>query len=327
MTTSAPNGFSTHARFALVAACLAVHAATGASALAQEPTTRPRQDIQGAAPGFKESTKLNAQLSFDASFRFRGDLKDRPGEVSIFRGGGALTLTAPVLERNRLSVTMGTEQSYYDFSGSTVFMPGGGRPWRHIQSYTVGANFSTQWSEKFSTFLLGSVDFSGEKSAAFSNGFTGGGGGGFIVKLTETFDLGAGVVVRSRLGGGVTVFPIVGIDWRITPQWRLSNENQPGLYLSYTPNERWRFSLGARYDRREFRLEDDNFVPDGIGRDEQVPVTFGVDYSPEPTITFQLRVGAMVYQNLQVRDQNRNKLVDTGVDPALFISGGLVLRF
>ena len=222
---------------------------------------------------------------------------------------------------------MGTEQSYYDFSGSTVFVPGGGRPWRHIQSYSVGANFSTQWSEKFSTFLLGTVDFSGEKSAAFSNGFTGGGGGGFIIKLTDNFDLGGGVVVRSRLGGGVTVFPIVGIDWRITPQWRLSNENQPGLYLSYTPNERWRFSLGARYDRREFRLEDDNLVPKGIGRDEQVPVTFGVDYSPEPTITFQLRVGAMVYQNLQVRDQNRNKLVDTGVDPALFISGGLVLRF
>ena len=327
MTTFAPNGLARTSRRLIACACVALHAAFGAAALAQEPTTRPRQDLQGTAPGFKETAKLNAVLTFDASFRFRGDLKDRPGEVSVSRGGGSLTLTAPVMERNRLSVTMGTEQSYYDFSGSTVFVPGSGRPWRHIQSYSVGANFSTQWSEKFSTFLLGTIDFSGEKAAAFNNGFTGGGGGGFIIKLTDNFDLGGGVVVRSRLGGGATVFPIIGIDWRITPQWRLSNENQPGLYLSYTPNERWRFSVGARYDRREFRLEDDNFVPKGIGRDEQVPVTFGVDYSPEPTITFQLRVGAMVYQNLQVRDQNRNKLVDTGVDPALFLSGGLVLKF
>ena len=327
MTIFAPNGFASPSRRSAALACFALHAALGTAALAQEPTTRPRQDLQGNAPGFKESAKLNAQLTFDASFRFRGDLKDRPGEVSIFRGGGSLTLTAPVLERNRLSVTMGTEQSYYDFSGSTVFVPGAGRPWRHIQSYSVGANFSTQWSEKFSTFLLGTVDFSGEKAAAFNNGFSGGGGGGFFIKLTDNFDLGGGVVVRSRLGGGATVFPIIGIDWRITPQWRLSNENQPGLYLSYTPNERWRFSLGARYDRREFRLENDNFVSRGIGRDEQMPVTFGVDYSPEPTITFQLRVGAMVYQNLQVRDQNRNKLVDTGVDPGLFLSGGLVLKF
>ncbi|MBN8596230.1 MAG: TonB-dependent receptor [Planctomycetes bacterium] len=307
---------------------LAAAGGVAATALGQEPTTRPRQDIQGAAPGFDErDRRLTAVLDVSANYRFRGDLDNNAGSVGIFRTGMGVTITAPVPPRNRLSVTLGTEQSYYDFSSSAMLVAGGGQPWDHIQSYTAGANFATQWSETVSSLLIGNINFAGEGSAAFGDGFTGGGGAALILKLSEGFDLTGGVYVRSRLGGGVYVFPIVGIDWRINKQWRLSNENQPGLYLSYEIDEHWRLSVGARYDYQEFRLENDGVVPDGIGSDERVPATFGVDWTPTPNITVQARVGAMLYQKLKVRNSSRDTLGESDVDPGLYLSGGLVLRF
>lgn len=300
----------------------------GTFALAQEPSTRPRQDIQGAAPGFeKEDTKWHAQLDLSASYRMRGDLSDTTGDVGILRTGMGLTMTGPVMTRNRLSVTLGSEQAWYDFSGSALLVNGDLQPWRHIQSYTIGANFATQWTETISTLAIGSINFAGENSAVFENGFTGGGGGAFIIKCSDTFDLTAGVFVRSKLGGGVYVFPFVGIDWRITAQWRLSSENTPGLYLSYAMNEQWRFILGGRYDYSEFRLDNSGVVPNGIGSDERVPVTFGVDWTPLPNLTVQGRIGAMVYEKLQERNSQRDVLGSSTVNPALYFSGGLVLKF
>jgi len=307
---------------------LAVAGGLASSAFGQEPTTRPRQDIQGASPGFDERDKrLTAVLDVSASYRFRGDLDNDSGSVGIFRTGAGVTVTAPIQPRHRLSVTMGTEQSYYDFSSSAMLIAGDPEPWDHIQSYTVGANFATQWTETISSLLIGSINFAGEGSAAFSDGFTGGGGAALILKLSEGFDLTGGVFVRSKLGGGVYVFPIIGIDWRINKQWRLSNENQPGLYLSYEIDEHWRLSVGARYDSQEFRLENDNVVPNGIGSDERIPATFGVDWTPAPNITVQARVGALVYQKLKLRNSQRDTLGQSDVDPGLYISGGLVLRF
>lgn len=301
-------------------------AASRAPAQEFEPSSRVRQDIQGGAPG-QAPQRWGALLDVSSTFRLRGDLDDNRGEVGIYRIGAGVSVSGPVLERGRLSITGGTEQSYYDFARDTSLITGGGRPWRHIQSYTLGANLSYQFSETVSGFVLGSIEFAGEDSAAWNDGFMGGGGGGLFFKVTDDLDLGAGVIVRSRLGGGTRVFPIVGIDWRFAPNWRLSNENQPGLYLSYRPNETWRFSAGARYDSSEFRLEEDNFVPSGIGRDSRVPVTIGVDWSPIPTLIVQGRIGAMVYQELQLRDRDRNELASTNVDPNLFVSIGLVLRF
>lgn len=208
-----------------------------------------------------------------------------------------------------------------------MLVAGDPQPWRHIQFYTAGINFATQWSETLSSLIIGSFSFTGEGPAAFTNGFTGGGGAALILKVAEGLDLTGGVFVRSRLGGGVYVFPIVGIEWQINKQWRLSNENQPGLYLSYAPNDEWRFSAGARYDFSEFRLENDNFVPDGIGSDERVPVTFGVDWTPRPNITVQARVGAMVFEKLKLRNAQRDTLGQSDVDPGLYLSAGLVLRF
>lgn len=307
---------------------LAAASGLAGAAYGQEPTTRPRQDIQGARPGFDDrDQKLTAQLDVSASYRFRSDLDNGTGEVGIFRSGMGVTITAPVPPRNRLSVTLGTEQSWYDFSSSALLVPGDTRPWRHIQSYTLGANFATQWTETLSSLLIGNINFAGEGTAAFGDGFTGGGGAALILKLSEGFDLTGGVFVRSRLGGGVYVFPIVGIDWRINKQWRLSNENQPGLYLSYEIDENWRLSAGARYDFSEFRLEQDNFVPNGIGSDERVPVTFGVDWTPTPNVTVQARIGAMVYEKLKLRNSQRDTLGESDVKAGPYISGGLVLRF
>ncbi|MBX3380502.1 MAG: TonB-dependent receptor [Phycisphaeraceae bacterium] len=307
---------------------LAVAGGLAQTAAAQEPTTRPRQDIQGASPGFEERDKrVTAVLDVSANYRFRGDLSNGTGDVGILRTGMGLTVTAPVPPRNRLSVTFGSEQSWYDFSSSALLVAGDPRPWRHIQSYTLGVNFATQWSETLSSLLIGNVNFAGEGSAAFEDGFTGGGGAAMILKLSEGLDLTGGVFVRSRLGGGVYVFPIVGIEWQINKQWRLSNENQPGLYLSYAIDEKWRLSFGARYDFSEFRLENNGVVPNGIGSDERVPVTFGVDWTPTPNVTVQARVGAVVYEKLKLRNSQRDTLGDTTVDPGLYLSGGLVLRF
>ncbi|MBS0186428.1 MAG: TonB-dependent receptor [Planctomycetes bacterium] len=313
-------------RFSVIAVGLA--AGLASVALAQEPTTRPRQDIQGAAPGFDErSPRMTAVLDVSASYKFRSGLDNDTGDLGIFRTGMGLTVTAPVPPMNRLSVTLGSEQSWYDFTSGASLIPGDPQPWNHIQSYTMGVNFATQWTETLSSLIIGNINFAGESSAVFQDGFTGGGGAAVILKLSEGFDLTGGVYVRSRLGGGVYVFPIVGIDWRINKQWRLSNENQPGLYLSYEINENWRLSAGGRYDYSEFRLDNDNFVPNGIGSDERVPVTFGVDWTPAPNITVSARVGAMVFEKLKLRNSDRDTLGESDVNPAMYLSGGLVLRF
>jgi hypothetical protein len=271
----------------------------------------------------KEPWRVSFTLK--GSHAFSADLDGTPGEFAVSRLGADLGLLIPVSEKARLAVGLDWTQSLYDFKDATGFAPGFSEPWSDTFDVGLSAIYSRPLEGAWGMFIGALANSSGEEGADFSDTLTYGGLGGVSYQFSETFTASIGVLAQSRLEDSAMVIPIPGIDWKISEEWRLSSMNKPGLSLFYSPSKEWTFSLGATYEGREFRLNDRDAAPEGVGRDRGVPVLLGAEWSPSRRITVGGFVGAYVYRKLRLEDNGGNELSEFEVDPAP--TAGLNIKF
>jgi len=99
--------------------------------------------------------------------------------------------------------------------------------------------------------------------------------------------------------------------------------------VSRTIDESWSAQAFARYESREFRLDDDGPIPDGVFRDDIVLLGVGTTWAPASSrMTVAFDLGASIYRDMDVLDAGGDEIVDTErVDPAFFLSARLEYRF
>lgn len=320
----------------LVALAAAITApAIGTPTLAGDDLGRRALDaIQPDAADTPQAAETNildrTAVEFRAAAEYTGSADLDTGDVSIARLDTAISTRTTIGDRSALSFRIGSEFSFYDFADVGPFGVGGGMD--SGARYGVGATFSSQIDDEWGYFVGGSVMASPGEGASWGDAITGGGVAGFTYQLTDTLRIGAGVGVSSRLEDDARVIPIPSLEWQINEEWRLATTSRGlgvrGLELSYEANE-WLtlFALGG-WASREYRLDDNGGpAPDGVLRDERIPLYVGATFKAAEKVTIDLGVGGSVWSQFELLDSGGTEIADSDADPALGGWIGATVRF
>lgn len=159
-------------------------------------------------------------------------------------------------------------------------------------------------------FFLGaaSVRSSIERGAEWGEGVTYGLLGIWRYAVSDALGLSIALIGATRLEDSPLVFPVPAIDWRITDRLSLRTERGVTLALDMQGDRRWVAELGAEYDSRDFRLDDDGAAPRGVLRDDRVPVTLGLRYAPNPGLSVRCWLGADAAREYELADEDGETL-------------------
>jgi hypothetical protein len=230
-----------------------------------------------------------------------------------------------------ISLAVGYGFDGYNFSGNTGF--GGQNPWEDIHSLHFSIPLRWKINEQWTGFVSPTIRFTGEKEADFDNALTGGGFAGFSYRYGDRLTIGPGVGVLTQLEDSTRVIPILIINWKITDTLSLNTGRGigatlgPGLTFDWRPSRTWSFSIGGRYERLRFRLDEEGAVPNGVGDDRSFPIFGGITYSFTPMIRIGVLGGVEVGGELRLEDENGNTIINENHDPTGFLGITFSARF
>ena len=259
------------------------------------------------------------------------DLDDAEGAFSVDRWFFSAGVDYGWSRRDSIGISVGVGSSDYEFDEATDF--GGGIPWEKIDGSRVSLTGRFGFGETGSMIIVPSLRQYGEDGASSSDSQTYGLLAAAFWRLSDTLTIGPGLGVFSRLEDSTRVFPILAIDWDISERWNLSTgrglaaSQGPGLTLSYQLNPAWSFGLSGRYEEIEFRLDRDGETPNGIGRDESLPLAFSVRLEPSPKISLAVFMGVELGGTLTLMDEDGREISESDYDPSALFGATFDFRF
>ncbi len=276
----------------------------------------------GPEPGWSTFLRGGYVRQFDADI----DESDSFTADRIFVQGGVTY--APDYRRS-VSFALGYGLDAYDFSGKTGFAAM--RPWENINSYRVSLPVRWGLDKTWTVFVIPTLRFFAESGAELENAIRGGGFAGISYRFGDRLTIGPGIGVMSEIEDSATVFPVVIIKWKITDRLILETGRGlgatlgPGLVLRWDASENWALSIGGRYEKLRFRLNDKGTAPNGIGQDRAFPLFGGVSYSFNRRAQVSLLAGVELGGELRLEDENGDPIAKEDYETAGF--GGITFDF
>jgi hypothetical protein len=292
--------------------------------MAAETGPPPPARFQGPPDGWSAFARGGSVYQFDVNMDGGGSFSAR----RLYVQGG---VTRTWERRHSVSLALGYGHDRYDFSGAAGF--GAPAPWRDVHSVDVSVPVRYGVDRRWTVFAVPSARITAEDGASTGDAATYGALGGATYRVSDRLTIGPGLGVVSQIEDSADVFPILLIDWRITDTVSLTTGRGvgatlgPGLQLVWTPDRQWTLSVGGRYERLRFRLDDSGPAPEGIGEDRAFPLFAGVSYRFNPMIQVSLLGGTELGGELSLEDRDGNLVRKTDHDAAAFIGGALSLRF
>ena len=275
-------------------------------------------------PGWGVSALIRYSHQFDTDL-------DSGGGYRADRATASASLRYAFEQRRTISLAVGYNFDGYDFYGSTGLA--GLRPWKNIHSVRFSVPIRWGLDDRWTLFGVPTIRSTGEEGVNCSDSLNGGGFLGASYYLNENLTIGPGLGILTQIEDDATIFPILLIDWRIMETLSFGTGRGegstlgPGLYLSWQPNRQWTFSLGGRYEKLRFRLDDDGVARRGVGEDRAFPLVAGATYNISPRAQLTLSGGVLFGGRLKLEDQNGNTIDEQDYDPAAFLGASLRCRF
>ncbi len=252
----------------------------------------------------------------------RADLDQLEGRLGLWRAGAGVAATRPLSPELTLGIGTSYEASTYEFSSSTFT---GGEsdpfddPWR-ASVWTSLAKHRPEDRVDWSGGLFANVG--AEDGAALEDALT----YGFTVRLaydySERLTVIGGLVGTTRLEDSFLVFPIGGIDYRFDERFSVGSQGE-GVGATYAFAQNLRTYFNVAFGVRQFRLDDEGLLPEGVLRDDETAATLGLVWSPSRSFTAEL-FGGYAWREVTFLDGAGGGFADD-VDPAPFI--GLRLAY
>jgi hypothetical protein len=262
---------------------------------------------------------------------FKTDLSDTPGRVSVSRAGAGLDVVVPVLKRGQVRLGAETEWSHYSFDGATGLIPGTADPFSNVLSDTLSVAFVYQQTQHWGWLVGGSVSAGGEEHAKFGDSISGGGSAGARYVFSDRLSLTAGATVQTRLEEHTRLLPLVLVDWKATDKLRIAGQVGTGLgsslTIAYTPRPALTLTADAGYEFRQFRLDRNGPLPDGVVRDERIAIGIGAIVRFSAHVSLRAQGGAYVSQTFKTRDSAGNEISNEHSQPAPFAGLQLTVSF
>lgn len=279
-------------------------------------------DSRVALPAWSVSLTPRGQVDF------RGDLKDGPGSVTVYRGGASLDVGVALTEHWQIGLGTSVEASSYRFRNATTLIAGTAQPWNDVYIVNLTPAVTYALNERWAVTVGGMIEFAGEGGADVGESFTGGGFVSVRHKCTDTFAISLGVAAKSRLEDEAWVLPLIGVQWQVSEGVRLSSRG-PGAEVEARlgSGDEWALVVDARYESREFRLSDESPLPEGVVRDRRVPIGVGLRWRPAENLKVELRGGVTAWQEYQVDDRTGLEQAEVNTKPTPFLGLSVEFRF
>lgn len=193
--------------------------------------------------------------------------------------------------------------------------------WQNINQYTFLAIADWQINEKWN--LLGGpiLRFSGEGSAAFDDGTTGGALLGFNYKVNPDFSVGLALGLISQIEDDPGLIPIPMIRWHFAEDWtakmgisQLGGRSGVGPELTWAFAKEWDVGVGFQFQRKRYRLNDHGGNAGHIGEDSSLPVFLRLGFHPMKELTVQVFGGIVAAGELKTQDVGGDRTFDRGYD-------------
>lgn len=269
-------------------------------------------------------------INSGAVHRWETDL-DAGGDLALDAWAVRVGADRGVTPDLRLGLSLGYEERQYEFGGEEGF--GGLKPWSDVRDLRVSGRVSWKASERWNLFAVPTARWFAEEDANLDDGLSGGLLAAASYQISDRLSIGPGFGVLSEIEGSNDWFPILAIDWAISDTLSLRTGSGfaatqgPGLVLNWRPSERWALSLGARYEKARFRLDDKGIAPGGVGQETSVPMYLGATRSFGRNLSLSLIAGVEFGGELRLEDDKGRLIEKTDFDTAPFGGATLDLRF
>jgi hypothetical protein len=210
-----------------------------AACIGMNAVAAPLFPILGLEGGYYESTSA--------------DLKDGSGNAFKMRQVHApsLSYVQPFQDGSMLMGSLSAVRTRYDFDAPELI------PWREVEDYTAVLVGEKVLSPTWSLIGLGMLRSAYEKEASFSDGLGWVAAVGARYRVSEQLSYVMGGGYATELEGEGTFLPLFGVEWQMSPHWRL--DGMMGVTLSYdcAADGRRIISAGMDYQLNDFRLKKD----------------------------------------------------------------------
>jgi len=246
------------------------------------------------------------------------------GEFAVTRSrlqnGGNLLASRRLIANWDLEIGM----THYDFDSSAD------ERWDDI--YQVGVNLSLihPLNRHWSLLLIPGVSATGETDADVEKSLSYGMVAALNWRAMDGLRLGVGGALYQNLDE-LQGFPVLMIDWQLTPRWRLANPlrsgvtGPAGLELSWQAAKNWTLGTGSTWRSLRFRLDAKGTSPGGVGEEDAVPVWLRLTRQFART-QLTLYAGATLDGSLSSEDRHEHEVSHSDYDEtpflALYFSGG-----
>jgi hypothetical protein len=221
------------------------------------------------------------------------------------------------------SLVIGYGYDGYDFTGENGFAAL--QPWDDIQSFRLSTPIRFTKGQNWSFFIAPTLRVTGENGADINDSLTGGGFAGFAYKPNKRLTIGPGIGIISQIEDDASIFPVLIINWKVTDSLSLETGRGlgatmgPGISLIWRLTEQWHVTLGGRYEKLRFRLDEKAETPSGIGQDKSIPVFGAITYNFNMSSRVSLTGGLEMAGELQLEDQEGNVLLKQDYENAPFL--------
>ncbi|MEM1167281.1 MAG: DUF6268 family outer membrane beta-barrel protein [Planctomycetota bacterium] len=315
----------------LVAPMLALLATPVATAQPTGPDSSqpaPFAFEEPAEEAARRPDKFSLSVSYRPLTRFTADLDASSGNYSVTSHPIAIRFDYAATQNLRLNFGVEGEISNYDFDDASTLIPGTANPFDDVYAIRFNVGGFYRFDDTWSALVTGFIGSGFEEDADFGDGLQGGGVAGVLYNFSPSLTLGGGVVVSSRIEDDPLIVPYVYVKWDITDRWTLQTEGL-GLELIYDIDEQFSIYAAGGFDRREFVLDDDGPLPEGIVRDRAVLVGGGFRIEPNalPGLSLSIDAGAVVYQEFEILDRDGDDFRELESDPTGYLGVSLRYRF
>jgi hypothetical protein len=282
------------------------------------------------SPKEKPGTKLSTFIRGGYVYQFDTDMDNSNGSFTTDRFFVQPGIKYSPDYTRSYSFAFGYGYDGYDFTGENGF--GALRPWDDIHSFRLSAPIRLTKGQNWSYFVVPTIRFTGESDADFGDSLTGGGFAGFAYRFNERLTIGPGIGIVTQIEDDASIFPVLIINWKITNTLSLETGRGlgatlgPGISLNWRMTEQWNLTLGGRYEKLRFRLDDQAETPNGIGQDKSFPVFGGVTYKINSSARISLIGGFETSGELQLEDHAGNVLEQQDYESAAFLGFSFYFR-
>lgn len=284
------------------------------------------QNGQGSSP---------SRSPFNAGYLYKFNTSiDDGGDISSQFFNARATLPLLIEEGRFIGISGAYYLNAYDFSGGDPGSFAALDPWDNVHSIRLGMPIRWDLGNDWVFFGAPSVRYVGESSANFSDAITWGVITGFSYRFSDTLTLGPGIGYVAQIEDDASIFPVIFVDWKLGGNFSLSTGPTvgaslgPGLAINWAFADRWELSVGARYEKLRFRLDEDSAAsPGGVGEDRSIPVFAALSYQASDNLRLALIGGVGFGNKLELSDGDGKWVRDSNYDPSPFLGVNAAFSF